>query len=208
MSTQPKVYLASASPRRRELLSAMGITAEAITSDVDELSIPADHPRTFAIRAAYAKANDVATRVAEGSWVIGADTVVTREMILYGKPNTEAEARRTLRALSGEAHDVITGIALVRAGSTTSFLHAERTRVFFRPLEDAEIDAYIATGEPMDKAGSYGIQGRGGNLIDRIDGDYFNVVGLPCRALAMLLEECGEPFTPRLPEPPARWARR
>lgn len=208
MSKQPKVVLASASPRRKELLASMGIVAETMASEVDELSIPADHPRTFAIRAAYAKATEVASRVPEGAWVIGADTVVTREMILYGKPNTTEEARRTLLALSGQVHDVITGIALVRAGSTTSYLHAERTRVYFRELNEQDIDSYIATGEPMDKAGAYGIQGRGGDLIERIEGDYYNVVGLPCRALATLLEESGESFAIRLPEVPKRWASR
>lgn len=201
-----KLVLASASPRRRELLSAMGIDHDVVPSTVDEKLIVADHPRTFAIRAAWAKAMEVAGRTEPGTWVLGADTVVTREMVLYGKPESEADAIRMLGELSGEAHEVITGMALVEAGRTKALLHAEKTVVYFRELTTEEVRAYIQTGEPMDKAGSYGIQGHGGDLIERIDGDYYNVVGLPCRALDDLLQEAGlENLTVHIPDQPERW---
>lgn len=204
--TPPKpIVLASSSPRRRELLEAMGIPFEVIPSSVDETKILADHPRTFALRAAYAKALDVASVQPEETWVLAADTVVTLRMRLFGKPDSPADAARMLRALSGQTHDVITGLALLEAGRNQSWLQPVATRVTFRELTDQEIQTYVETGEPMDKAGAYGIQGRGGDLIDTIDGDYFNVVGLPCEALAQLFEEAGLDLKVSLPEPPARW---
>lgn len=183
----------------------MGIPFEVIPSSVDETKILADHPRTFALRAAYAKALDVASVQPEETWVLAADTVVTLRMRLFGKPDSPADAARMLRALSGQTHDVITGLALLEAGRNQSWLQPVATRVTFRELTDQEIQTYVETGEPMDKAGAYGIQGRGGDLIDTIDGDYFNVVGLPCEALAQLFEEAGLDLKVSLPEPPARW---
>jgi len=200
-----QLILASASPRRRELLDEMQLSFEVRPSKVDEKEILADHPRTFALRAAYAKAQDVAGQCEEGAWVLAADTVVTRKMILYGKPESEADARRMLKSLSGETHQVITGLALAEAGTMKSYLRAVATRVVFRELSETDIDVYLATGEPFDKAGAYGIQGEGGSLINHIEGDYFNVVGLPCVALGELLEEAGLELHPRLPESPERW---
>lgn len=206
--TNRELILASASPRRRELLEAMGLVFDVEPSRVDESLIVADHPRTFALRAAFAKGRDVADRLEQGRWAIAADTVVAHGMILFGKPSTAEEARAALRSLSGKTHRVITGIALAAGGSATCHLVAEETSVTFRELTMAEIDAYIATGEPFDKAGGYGIQGAGGDLVSRIEGDYFNVVGLPCRALAGLMEEAGLEGPKSLPEPPERWAVR
>ncbi|HMX63011.1 MAG TPA: Maf family protein [Candidatus Sumerlaeota bacterium] len=201
-----KLILASGSPRRREILAAMGIPFEVRSSAVDESRISADHPRTFALRAAFAKASDVAAQAGEQDWVLGADTVVAKDLLLYGKPRDEADARRMLRALAGAPHDVYTAVALVKGGGRQSYLQSERTRVRFRALSDEEIEAYVRTGEPLDKAGAYGIQGKGAELIESIEGDFHNVMGLPCRALATLIEEAGLEISFRIPPPPERWA--
>jgi septum formation protein len=201
----PPIVLASASPRRTEILRQMGIPHTVVPSTVDESRLSADHPRTFAIRAAYAKAMEVATRQPEGTLVLAADTVVTADMILYGKPTDPADAARMLRRLAGRAHEVITGVAIARAGSATCWLRSETTRVHFRPLDEALVERYVAGGEPMDKAGAYGIQGGGAALIERIEGDYFNVVGLPCGVVADLLDEAGWPGHIDVPAPPAPW---
>lgn len=203
-----ELVLASASPRRRELLTAMGIAHRVVPSAVDETSIAADHPRTYAIRCAYAKALDVAARMPADTLVLAADTVVTRRAVLFGKPATEDEAFRILRSLSGESHEVITGVALARAGRAEVQLDSATTTVAFRPLTDGDIRSYIATGEPMDKAGAYGIQGIGGDFIERIDGDYYNVVGLPCTVVARLLESHAGFASLTVPKPPERWAAR
>lgn len=202
----PALVLASASPRRRELLAAMGVAFTVAVSAVDEEAITAPDPRTLALRLALAKANAVAPSQAPGTIVIGADTVVARGGVLYAKPHDAADARRMVSELSGAAHDVITGVAVVRAGHDETMIDAARTRVFFRALSPAEIDEYVATGEPLDKAGAYGIQGHGGALVDRIEGDYYNVVGLPCGLLARLLGEMTELPPLSLPKPPARFA--
>lgn len=199
---QPLI-LASGSPRRRELLTAMGLPFEVQASTVDESLISADHPRTFAIRAAFAKARDVASRVEHGRWVLGADTVVTRDLVLYGKPRDRQHAHEMLSILAGQSHQVITGIALVQAGGSTAHLNAAQTNVWFKSLTADQIADYVHTGEPMDKAGAYGIQGAGGALVSHIQGDYFNVVGLPCGLLATLLEEAGLEYRTAIPDPPA-----
>ncbi len=167
----------------------MGLRFEVVESGIDESQIIADHPRTFALRAAYAKARDVADRAAPPALILAADTVVTYRMRLFGKPRSEAEARSMLRALSGHAHQVITGMAVAEAGRPSVVLDSEETRVTFRSLSDSEIDAYLATGEPFDKAGAYGIQGHGGGLVESIEGDYFNIVGLPCALLIRMLSQ-------------------
>lgn len=206
MSLAPLI-LASASPRRRELLAAMGLPFEVVVSGVDETRIGADHPRTHALRVAFAKAKAVAANAADGRWILAADTVVTRNLILYDKPVSDGDARRILTSLSGQTHDVITAVALAKAGSAEVHMNSATTRVTFRMLSPEEIDAYIATGEPIDKAGAYGIQGAGGDLIERIDGDYFNVVGLPCKLVAQMIGDAIGPMVLKQPEPPARWAR-
>ncbi|MCC5877732.1 MAG: septum formation protein Maf [Candidatus Sumerlaeia bacterium] len=199
------IILASASPRRQELLNAMGVPFSCVPSGVDERNILADHPRTFALRAAYAKAMDVASAQPEETWVLAADTVVAFKMRLFGKPESDLDAIRMLRILSGQTHEVITGLALLQAGRNQSWLQPISTRVTFRALSEEEITEYVNSGEPRDKAGAYGIQGLGGGLVDTIDGDYFNVVGLPCEALADLFEEAGLPAPPTIPQPPGRW---
>lgn len=183
----------------------MGIAHEVVASNVDECLISADHPRTFALRAAFAKANDVAARQGDGTWVLAADTVVTLRQVLYGKPVTTDEARRMLRQLSGETHEVITALALAQAGTKNTYLRSATTTVTFRALSDRDIEEYVATGEPSDKAGAYGIQGHGGDLIERIRGDYFNVVGLPCALLVEMLAEAGLELGAHVPAPPSRW---
>lgn len=200
-----KIVLASGSPRRRELLTAMGVPHIVQGSDVDESEISADHPRTYALRAAYAKAQAVAETLSEGTIVLAADTIVTRQLVLYGKPADAEEARRVLQLLSGLTHEVITAVAVARAGSMQTAMNSCTTRVTFRSLTNLEIDAYVSTGEPMDKAGAYGIQGRGGDLIESIEGDYFNVVGLPCSLVAEMLSEEVPDLRLTVPEPPARW---
>lgn len=204
--TLPAIVLASASPRRRELLTAMGLAFTVAVSAVDEDAITAPDPRTLALRLALAKANAVAASQPAGALVIGADTVVARNGVSYAKPRDADDARRMVRELAGGPHDVITGVAIVRAGRDETVLDAARTRVVFRALSEAEIDAYVATGEPLDKAGAYGIQGHGGELVDHIEGDYFNVVGLPCAMLARLLASIADLPPLTLPKPPQRFA--
>ncbi len=136
------------------------------------------------------KAEEVAARCAgTDDAVVGADTVVVLDGEVLGKPRDAGDARRMLRALSGRSHTVFTGVTVIRGGTTLS--HAERTEVFFRPLSDGEIDRYIATGEPMDKAGAYGAQGLASLFVERLDGDFFNVMGLPLCALGKLLKQLG-----------------
>ncbi len=184
-----RVILASGSPRRRELLAAMGVSFEVRTSGVDESRIPADHPRTFANRAAWLKAKAVAENESAETVVIAADTIVTISGMLLGKPANEAEARQMLRRLSGNSHDVITAVAVARGGENRLIVDSDTTRVIFNELTAAEIDHYIRSGGPMDKAGAYGIQEIGDRFIERIDGDWFNVMGLPCSLLTRMLEE-------------------
>ncbi len=198
-----KLILASASPRRQELLKEMGAEFDVHPSAVDESTILADHPRTFAIRASFAKATDVSQQVTEDALVIASDTVVTLNMKLYGKPRDESEAFHFLRELSGLSHQVITAVAIARGGKEFTMMNSETTRVTFRDLSDAEIRNYIATGEPFDKAGGYGIQGEGGSLVKEIHGDYFNVVGFPCFLVKEMLTEAGYDRPLRIPMPPA-----
>lgn len=207
MSALPRIVLASSSPRRRELLAAMGVPFEVVTSDVDERTIPADHPRTFAIRAAYAKAHDVAQRIEGGTLVLGADTVVTHRQVLYGKPESREHARRMLQALAGEVHQVVTGIALVRAGDAgEARLDSATTEVRFRPLTPTTIAEYLDRAAYSDKAGAYGIQEpEGEGLVEAISGDYFNVVGFPCTLVADLLHEVAPELNAAVPEVPKRW---
>lgn len=185
------LILASKSPRRRELLEQIGVTdflvRPAVDPEVADLTMP---PQTLVETLALHKAREVAAKHARpGDIVLGADTIVVLEREILGKPRDEAHARKMLRALSDRKHRVYTGIALIRDGRE---YHAhEQTEVHFRALTDGEIDAYIATGEPMDKAGAYGIQGRGALFVDRIHGDYCNVVGLPVCRLGLMLAELG-----------------
>ncbi len=200
-----KLILASGSPRRREILEEMGLAIDVVPSEVDESSITADHPRTFALRAAYLKALDVGKNYESDTWILAADTVVTQQMRLFGKPRDEVDARKMLERFSGSCHEVITGVALAKGGSQTCFLAAEKTLVYFRDLTESDILPYLETGEPYDKAGAYGIQGEGGNLVKRIEGDYYNVVGLPCKTVLELFDEAGFDVNAKPLTVPERW---
>lgn len=171
-----RLILASASPRRRELLTQIGLTFTVVTADLDETPLPGEDHLTYTLRLAEAKARVVLALHADAT-VVGADTIVTIDGQLLGKPADAADAARMLRLLAGRTHQVTTGVAVLAAGSTRTF--AETTDVTFAAMTDADIAAYIATGEPMDKAGAYAIQGRAAQWIPRIEGDYSNVVGLP-----------------------------
>ncbi len=168
------LILASASQRRREILASAGIAFEVRPAHVDETPLENETPEDHVHRLAEAKARAVWR---EGETVLGADTVVAIDSLLLGKPRDAADAARMLRALSGRRHRVLTGICFL--DGKTAETAVEETVVEFLPLSDDEIAAYIATGEPLDKAGAYGIQGAASKFIVRVEGCYFNVVGLP-----------------------------
>jgi septum formation protein len=183
-----RVVLASASPRRRELLNLIGIAHEVRPANIDETMRPREAPRRHAERLAREKASAVATR-APDLITIGADTVVVINRKVLGKPDDADDAARMLRMLSGREHKVITAVAVSRGRKLRSAI--EEVRVKFRRLRDDEIEAYIATGEPMDKAGAYGIQGYGATIVEGIEGDYFAVMGLPLVRLVGLMRDVG-----------------
>ncbi|MGQ0712243.1 MAG: Maf family protein [Gemmatimonadaceae bacterium] len=185
---EPRVVLASSSPRRRELLTMIGIAHEVIPADLDEAYLPGETPLVHAERLARSKAQAVA-RSTPGAVVIGADTIVVIDREILGKPRDDAHAAAMLRQLSGRTHDVVTAVAVARGGHVESAV--EIVPVTFRKLRDDEIDAYIATREPMDKAGAYGIQGYGSTIVQRIDGDFFAVMGLSLVRLVTLLARHG-----------------
>ena len=193
------LILASASPRRRELLAQAGYQFEVLAAHVNEDVRPGEDPIAYVTRLARDKAeavlhqlnNDPASAVPAGPpIVLGADTTVTLDGHILAKPEDEADACRMLAMLSGRTHRVITGVALAsgRDSNTRGSVAAEVTAVRFLTLSPQEIAAYVATGEPMDKAGAYAIQGRAAKWIPRIEGDYFNVVGLPLALVASMLE--------------------
>ena len=186
--TSPRVVLASSSPRRRELLTLIGIPHAVSPADIDETPLAAEEPRPHAERLARGKASVVAERE-PNAVVIAADTIVVVDGDILGKPRDEAEARAMLRRLSGRQHVVLTAVAVARDGVIVS--DVESVDVTFRTLSEADITRYIATREPMDKAGAYGIQGYGATIVERVDGDYFAVMGLPLNRLARLLESLG-----------------
>jgi len=181
----PRLVLASASPRRRELLAQLGLEADVMPPEVDETYPEGEDPATHAERLAREKAEWVAARV-EGAWAVGGDTVVVSGDRLLGKPGSEDEAVAMLLALSGREHEVLSAVAVAGGGPTLAALG--RARVRFRRFGADVARAYAATGEPMDKAGAYGIQGRGAALVDGIDGDYYTVVGFPIARFLGLLE--------------------
>ena len=186
-ATSPHLILASASPRRMELLAAAGFAFDVLVSGADEDAPEGLPPDETAKRNALAKA--MALPEDRESLIIGADTVVALDGRIYGKPASPQDAITTLETLSGRTHEVVTGVALVNDNAFYSF--AETTKVTFRELSRDEIDAYVATGEPLDKAGAYGIQGAGGALVESIEGDYDNVVGLPMARLTRMLATLG-----------------
>ncbi len=177
------LILASKSPRRKELLKQIGIPFVVVVSDAEEVSGNSWTPAALVVENAKRKARAVAEKYPD-SPVLGADTVVSSEGKIFGKPKDKDEARKMLTALSGKMHEVTTGLALINRNEirTTSVT----TKVFFDTMTKADIDAYIATEEPMDKAGAYAIQGKAARFIEKIEGSYSNVVGLPLNALIQL----------------------
>ena len=184
-----ELILASASPRRKQLLEMMGLTFRVIPAAGEEHPCPEEAPDVIVKALALAKGREVASRFPQDAIVIAADTIVWLDGKLLGKPRTEEEAVQMLRQLSGKTHEVYTGVALLSEGE--ELVEAERTEVTFRELAEEEIRRYVASGEPMDKAGAYGAQGRGAALVSRIDGDFFNVVGLPLCRLGQMLAKKG-----------------
>jgi septum formation protein len=186
-----RLILASASPRRAEILHNAGYAFAVVSSAIDETPIPGETAAAMVQRLADAKAELVAARSVGPAIVIAADTAVIIGTQILGKPRTTEDARQMLRSLSGVTHSVVTGVSLVRLpdGERRSFVEA--TRVQFSTLTPEDIEDYLATGEPFDKAGGYAIQGRAGRFIPRIEGCYFNVVGLPLARLARELAELG-----------------
>jgi len=179
--------LASASPRRRQLLEMLGIPVRVVPSNIPEVRRPVETPMDYVERLAREKALSVPGRL-----VLGADTtVVVRDEVLE-KPIDGADALRMLRKLQGRTHQVVTSVALVAEEAIHQA--TDVTNVAFRRLGDSFLEAYVATGEPMDKAGAYGIQGYGAALVERIDGDFFSVMGLPLRLVLELLERAGHPY--------------
>lgn len=187
--TATRIILASASPRRRDLLDLIGIPHEVRPADADESMRGSETPREYAERLARVKAEALADAGSANDVVIGADTVVVIDGRVLGKPVNEQQARAMLESLGGRTHTVITAVAVVTGGMTSSSV--EEVTVTFRPLTSDEIESYVATGEPMDKAGAYGIQGFGATIVERIEGDYFAVMGLPLVRLLRLLAERG-----------------
>jgi septum formation protein len=200
-----KLILASASPRRAEILRDAGIPFEALPARADESKRDGEAPVALVRRLAETKARAAAeqssrTLFDEPRIVVGADTEVVIDGAVLGKPRSADDARAMLRLLSGRTHEVITGLAVLRVprGATqaeAARVEEETTRVTFAALEDAEIAAYVASGEPFDKAGAYAIQGRAGRYVTRIEGCYFNVVGLPLARLWRILRDLGWPET-------------
>jgi septum formation protein len=173
------LILASSSPRRAEILSAVGWPFQAITAGIDETRLADEPPVDYVQRLAREKAQAVATTL-ESGLVLGADTTVVVDGHLLGQPVDDDDARRMLKLLSGKWHEVLTGVALVRIGSETR-VDSEQTRVRFAEISDVELDWYIASGEPRGKAGAYGIQGKAALFVEGVEGDYLNIVGLPIR---------------------------
>lgn len=186
----PRVILASQSPRRRELLTLVGIAHEVMPADINEDVREGEDPAAYTERLAREKAAVIAARHPD-ALVIAADTTVVVDGEILGKPAAAAEARAMIRRLAGRSHTVLTAIAAASLGGAREVSAVESVEVTFRALTDDEIARYVATGEPMDKAGAYGIQGWGATLVERVNGDYFSVMGLGLRRLVALLAELG-----------------
>lgn len=188
MSSTPRIILASQSPRRADLLRMLGLTFETMPADIDETYRAGEQPAPHAERLAREKTRTIAARVPDAV-IIGSDTVVVVDGEVLGKPGDHDEAVRMLMRLQGREHEVATGIAVCVQGTLRSAV--ERVRVRFRPFNVALAGAYAATGEPMDKAGAYGIQGFGATLVEKIEGDFFAVMGLPICRMIELWESAG-----------------
>jgi len=188
----PDIVLASASPRRRELLERLGVSFAVVPSDVPEQETPGETPDEHVLRLSKNKALEVAGRAeVSGRWFVGSDTIVLRDRSILGKPTSVEEAAVMLRSLSGRWHQVLSGYAVHDRKTGNTVAGVVSTRVHFKELTETEIAGYIATGEPMDKAGAYAIQGIGVFMVLGIEGSYTNVVGLPLCELVEVLERLG-----------------
>ena len=186
---RPRLILASKSPRRNELLEQAGLTFSVIPSDFDESTVALSDPDSYVITLAESKAVDISQKHPAG-WVIGADTIVLIDRKILGKPASKEKARDMLQRLSGKTHQVLTGYCICCKKKNRFFSETIKTDVRFKKLSDAEIEWYIQTGEPFDKAGAYAIQGIGTFLVKSINGSYTNVVGLPvCEVIEFLIKE-------------------
>lgn len=183
------LILASGSPRRSEMLTACGIQYKKIVSDVDEAILPNESPKAMVERLASAKAKAVADSH-RGSWVLGADTTVVINGRILGKPSSKDEAFEFLKLLQGSSHEVWGGISLLHLESNRSYVLSSCSKVTMRPLSDQSIRRYIESGEPMDKAGAYAIQGIGASLVQSVEGSYTNVVGMDLCAVISTLIDC------------------
>jgi septum formation protein len=190
----PKLILASSSPRRGEILRNAGFDFEVFPSSIDESRSPREPAPVYVWRVAELKARTAMSRLRADrrkDWgaIVAADTAVVIDGDVLGKPNSDEDARRMLRRLSGKWHDVFTGLAVLVRQSERTIVIVEKTRVEFVRLSENDIEEYVQSGEPFDKAGAYAIQGRGGRFIPRIEGCYFNVMGLPLARLSAILRE-------------------
>ncbi|MBU5677699.1 septum formation inhibitor Maf [Alkaliphilus sp. MSJ-5] len=181
-----QIVLASTSPRRKEILEGLGVEFKVVGSNIEEKVNENLSPPEIAKQLAYLKAKDISNKINGDYVVIGADTIVEYNKIL-GKPRNIEEAYSMLKLLSGQVHRVITGFAVIDCLTQKEFIDYECTNVYFNHLTDNQIQKYISTGEPMDKAGAYGIQGKASLFVSKIEGDYFNVVGLPIFKLGVVL---------------------
>lgn len=186
-----KLILASASPRRAQVLCDAGFQFQMISSAVDETPLPGEPPQELVRRLAESKAQLVAQRAVGPALIVAADTIVSIDGCVLGKPASADEARKMLELLSGRTHNVLTGLAVIRLPDEAARLELETTHVTFAPLSEEDISSYVASGEPFDKAGAYAIQGHAGRFVTRIEGCYFNVVGLPLARLFHILRELG-----------------
>ncbi len=182
------IILASKSPRRYELLTMLGFNVKTIVSDLDEDAITAESPSLLASKLAHTKALAVANEVGNTELpIVAADTLVEVDGEILGKPKNEADAYRMLRLLSGSVHYVHTGISVLLNGKEINL--TDTSKVFFRNIDEDELDAYIASKEPFDKAGAYGIQGKAGAFVERIEGDFFSIMGLPVCAVTKAIKQ-------------------
>lgn len=190
MSDSRKIVLASSSPRRRELLSLTGLTFTVEASNYEEVLVPGVEPLLLARRLSSKKAKAVAKKY-RNALIIAADTFIVFGDILLGKPSSKEDAMRMLGLLNGQSHSVITGFTITDTASRKILSRSVETKVWFRKLTKQELASYVRTGEPLDKAGAYAIQGLGSLIVERIEGDYFNVIGLPLSSLVAALKKFG-----------------
>ncbi len=192
---EDQLVLASASPRRRELLQQIGLKFQVIPSQAEEHILAGETPEEHVVRLSLDKATEVANRNnIAGRWFIGSDTIVLYNNQILGKPRDEAHAKEMLKQLSGREHRVLSGYAIIDRQTGEQRAEAVSTKVWFRQLTEGEITGYIATGEPADKAGAYAIQGLGVCFVARIEGSYTNVVGLPLCKLTLAMKELSVPL--------------